>query len=263
MNDYPPMKTCYSCDKSQPLSCFHKKLGNKDGLDNRCKQCRKSISIEYYNKNFEKIQIRQSFYYKLNKEMVAKRHSIYAKNNPDKVKSYQEKWRDKNREKERERASLDRINNPDKARARTAEWRLKYPEKSKVSWTKSNYKKRQNPKFRLSSNMSRRIRETIKSKTKMGRHWEELVGYTTDQLINRLKKTIPKGYSWKDFLSGKLHVDHIIPVAVFNFETPEDLDFKRCWCLKNLQLLPAKENLVKNAKFKKPFQPSLLLKACD
>lgn len=28
------------------------------------------------------------------------------------------------------------------------------------------------------------------------------------------------------------------------------------WALKNLQLLPAKENMTKNAKLEKPFQPS-------
>ena len=45
----------------------------------------------------------------------------------------------------------------------------------------------------------------------------------------------------------------------FTYETPEDIDFKRCWALKNLQPLEAKENLRKQAKLDKPFQPSLLV----
>jgi len=37
------------------------------------------------------------------------------------------------------------------------------------------------------------------------------------------------------------------------------LDFRRCWSLDNLQLLPAKENIVKYTKIIKPFQTSLMI----
>ncbi len=69
---------------------------------------------------------------------------------------------------------------------------------------------------------------------------------------------MPDGYTWDDFLSGALHIDHETPVAVFNFTSPSDYDFKRCWALTNLRLLPALENLKKGAKLRIPFQPSLL-----
>ena len=92
---------------------------------------------------------------------------------------------------------------------------------------------------------------------KAGRHWETLVGYTVKDLMRRLKKTMPKGYNWNDYLEGKLHIDHKIPKSVFNFTKPEHIDFKRCWALKNLQLLSAKENLRKNNHLSKPFQPAL------
>ncbi|GAI61384.1 unnamed protein product, partial [marine sediment metagenome] len=35
------------------------------------------------------------------------------------------------------------------------------------------------------------------------------------------------------------------------------IDFKRCWALENLRLLPAKENMVKHNKLDRPFQPAL------
>ena len=60
--------------------------------------------------------------------------------------------------------------------------------------------------------MSSAIRKSLKS-NKEGRHWEGLVGYTLKDLIRRLKKTVPSGYTWQDFLEGKLHVDHIIPIS--------------------------------------------------
>lgn len=111
-------------------------------------------------------------------------------------------------------------------------------------------------KFKLSGNISRSIRRTLKI-YKKSKHWEELLGYTIVELKNHLQKTMPKGYTWNDFLQGKLHIDHKIPISVFNFTKPEHPDFKRCWALKNLRLLPDKENLVKHNKLIKPFQPSL------
>ena len=111
-------------------------------------------------------------------------------------------------------------------------------------------------KYNLNRRMKTAIGMSLKG-NKAGRHWEDLVGYTLINLIKRLKKTMPKGYTWQDFLEGKLHIDHIIPKNVFNFTKSEHIDFKRCWALNNLQLLPAKENLIKNDKLARPFQPAL------
>ena len=92
---------------------------------------------------------------------------------------------------------------------------------------------------------------------KNGRHWEILVGYTLNNLMKRLKKTVPKGCTWQDFLEGKLVIDHKIPKSIFNFSKSEHIDFKRCWALKNLQLLPAEENWKKSNKLEKAFQLGL------
>jgi len=113
-------------------------------------------------------------------------------------------------------------------------------------------------KVNLNDKISHAILKSLKG-NKAGRSWEELVGYTVEDLQKRLKKTMPKGYNWDDFLNGKLHIDHIIPKSVFQFESSNHPDFQRCWALKNLRLLPAKENLKKHAKHE-PFQPMLMLK---
>jgi len=94
---------------------------------------------------------------------------------------------------------------------------------------------------------------------KNGYHWEIFVDYTLSDLIKRLNNTMPEGYTWQDFLSGELHIDHIIPKSAFNFTRPEHTDFKRCWALSNLRLLPAKENRIKYNKLDRPFQPALKL----
>lgn len=93
---------------------------------------------------------------------------------------------------------------------------------------------------------------------KHGSRWESLVGYTTDQLKRHLERQFKDGMSWESFLKGEIHIDHIIPKSVFNFEKPEDDDFKRCWSLKNLQPLWAKDNIKKSNKLDKHFQPRLI-----
>jgi len=87
---------------------------------------------------------------------------------------------------------------------------------------------------------------SLKNHSKEGRSWCNLVGYNSETLKRSLQKTMPKGHSWQDFLNGKLHIDHIIPISVFNFTNPEHSDFKRCWALNNLQLLTASDNIKKS-----------------
>lgn len=111
-------------------------------------------------------------------------------------------------------------------------------------------------RFGLNRRISGGIYKSLKC-GKNGKRWENLVGYTLEDLIKQLKHTMPEGYTWHDFLEGKLHIDHKIPISAHNYTKPEHTDFKRCWALKNLRLLPAKENLIKSSKLDRPFQPSL------
>jgi len=148
------------------------------------------------------------------------------------------------------------------------QWRKNNPEKIKElhrRYSENNREKinrrhgnrlKKDIKFNLNHRMRYAIWDSLRG-NKNGRRWETLVGYDVFKLKNHLQKTMPKYYTWQDYLNGKLHIDHILPKSVFNFDCPEHPDFKRCWALKNLRLLPAKENLIKHNKLIKPFQPSL------
>ena len=118
-------------------------------------------------------------------------------------------------------------------------------------------RRRTDLKVALHDRMSNAIFYALR-REKAGRSWKTLVDYTLDELVARLNATMPAGYTWDDFLSGELHIDHEIPRAVFNYTSPEDHDFKRCWALSNLQLLPALDNIRKGARLTEPFQPSLI-----
>jgi hypothetical protein len=99
--------------------------------------------------------------------------------------------------------------------------------------------------------------DLISRGSKKSRPWLSSVGFSLAELEKRLNETMPEGYTWDDFLSGRLHIDHTTPRSAFNYETENDLDFARCWSLSNLQLLPAAENLAKSNRMSTPFQPSL------
>jgi len=122
-------------------------------------------------------------------------------------------------------------------------WRDKLSPEEVKNLTAFRARKRRlnNPDKRIHDRLSTLIRLSLKH-NKNGKSWEGLTGYTIEQLTQHLKKTIPDGYTWQDYIDGVLQLDHIIPRSAFHFVTVEDIDFKRCWALKNLQLLPSVEN---------------------
>lgn len=121
----------------------------------------------------------------------------------------------------------------------------------------SYHKRRKIPGERLKDSISRAINDSLKGK-KNGRHWEQLVGYTLDDLMKHLEAQFIEGMAWENFGKGdgKWHVDHILPQAVFGYADVLDIDFHRCWSLSNLRPMWEKDNMRKHAKIIKPFQPS-------
>jgi len=104
-----------------------------------------------------------------------------------------------------------------------------------------------NPKFRINASISSMIRRSLKNKKY--RHWESLVNYTLEDLMEYLESKFKDGMSWDNYGRIGWEIDHIIPVSSFNFTSYEDKEFKQCWSLENLQPLWAKENLSKGNKY--------------
>lgn len=168
--------------------------------------------------------------------------SLYAKKNREKRNILNKRWR---------------LANPEKAKISRDKWIKNNPQKWRDIQTKKNKRKRLTLKGKLCDRIATNLYYSLKG-NKNGRGWESILGYTYKQLNRHLTKTMPKGYTWDDYMMGKLHIDHKVPVKVFNFNKTDDIDFKKCWALKNLQLLPAIENIKKGAKLTKHFQPSLI-----
>lgn len=209
-----------------------------------CVICKAAQGSRWREDNLERHKDLQSRWYQENKEAHRSYGYAWSKANVKRRTAYSFKWRSKNRERVRRVKKL---------------WRDSNQERVSEHERRKNAKRRLLTKHVVASRMRGRMYDALRRTggSKDGKSWREYVPYGVDDLVSHLKRTMPAGYCWDDLLSGKLHVDHIIPVSAFNFTSPEDIDFQKCWTLKNLRLLPALENVRKGAKLEKPFQPSL------
>lgn len=215
-------------------------------------------SREYYVAHKDEFSLKSKTYRDLNKEEIAAKKKKYAKDNVEKLKEYKRNYYLRNKEKIKLKSQKWFNDNKEKHNKQCKEWAEKNHERRLEIIRNYNHKVRSTPKGNLSSTISKRINESLCKGMKAGRHWESLVNYTVDDLKNHIEKQFTSEMSWGNY-GSYWHIDHIIPIAAFNFEKPEDIDFKRCWSLDNLQPLEASKNMSKRDKVDVPFQPSLAI----
>ena len=194
-----------------------------------------------------------SFYKNKNKKADPDGYARWCK---DCMKKYCANWYSENREKLDVKNKEWRKQNPDKIRMIEKRYKEKDPIKWRNIFRKWEFRTyHNNLKYRLNQILSSNIRRSLKH-NKNGRKWEKLIGYTCEELMKHLEKQFTNGMSWNNY--GQWHIDHKIPISVFNFNKPEHIDFQRCWALSNLQPLWAKDNNEKRAKLNRSFQPSFI-----
>jgi len=252
---YKTSRECIECNKEYQQSEKHKEARRKYEQSEKVKEVKRN----YYQGNKEIISKKQRKYRQKNREKLNQNAAKYYHENKEKAKQYYQGNKEKQIKYSMEyyNKNKDKINKHKRLylQSKTGkEYLKKYREKNRNKLNEKIRKYRNNnKKYKLNANISRRINQSLKG-NKNHKHWESLVGYTIKQLIKHLKKTIPDGYIFDDITNGKLHIDHIIPISLFTFDSPDDLQFKICWSLENLQLLPAKENIQKKNKLIKDFQ---------
>ena len=235
------MKICKKCGKEKPLGDFYKNKGMKDGCVNKCKACDSAYwkarrtdpvtgAVIRKRKNEHQIHMYNTdSAYRLK---ILNQGKESAKRNRERVRKYHQEWNQRPEVKERTR-ELQRAlyaRNPVKAKERC----------------RKKYKKRMsNPVYRINNATHVGLSKSIKN-TKAGRKWQALVGYTLAELIDHLVLQFTEGMSLENY--GKWHIDHKIPCSFFVFDSPEDVEFRMCWRLENLQPLWAEDNMRKGNK---------------
>ena len=234
------IKQCSDCKLTKDVSAFYYRK-KKHYYEGRCQNCHALRMQEWRKENKERNRENNKRHYH------SKKHKI---------------WRDEYRKHPdilaKERAqTISYRSQPDNHEKRTEY--LNRPEvRERVNVLKK--KKRENIYIKLNERISGAINLSLR-KNKNGLHWESLVGYTLEDLKQHLENLFTQGMEWGNYKHSGWHIDHIIPVSRFNFESYDDLDFKRCWALSNLQPMWGRENMSKGNRLTEPFQPCLALGA--
>lgn len=140
----------------------------------------------------------------------------------------------------------EKIRATQKASDKKRKFNPEYLAKRKIYTRKQSAIRLKNPRGRLDHRMSQLVRGGLGKGIKGGRTWESLVGYSLADLAKHLERQFVKNMSWSNM--DKWHIDHILPKASFEYQSPADDAFKACWALSNLRPLWSGENISKGAK---------------
>lgn len=115
---------------------------------------------------------------------------------------------------------------------------------------KSYVKKYATPKGKLSNSVHGAVHRCLRNAGGMrGSRTFDLLEYTVEELMPSPESKFKPGMSRENH--GKWHIDHVRPIASYDFSSVDDPAFKECWSLANLQPLWAKENLSKGARYER------------
>lgn len=156
-------------------------------------------------------------------------------------------WQSSNKHKESANKKKYYQANKAKIINKVAQWVKNNPDKRKANALRHQRKLMSTARGRVDHRISVSIGLALRG-AKRGRRWETLVGYTLDDLYRHIESKFSRGMSWEKLLAGEIHIDHIIPKSRFDYASPDDLEFRRCWAIENLQPKLAIENLSKGSK---------------
>lgn len=267
-------KVCTKCGEEKALSEFSRDKYKKSGYKSCCLACDKISNLrwrasrpeypkEYRAANPQIFRDAVKRWRDRNPEKVKEIEANRAPRDPEQRRAYNQEYWVANKERLSEYNKAYYSDNAEAMRAYALAYREANPHVQKA-WIEANREhireqerqRRATPKGTIDGRMSSGIRQALVD-GKGGRSWEALVGYTLDDLMAHLESLFVDGMSWEN--RSEWHIDHIIPKSIFNYTSPEHIDFKRCWSLGNLQPLWAGDNVRKGAKYDLPFQPSLAL----
>lgn len=93
--------------------------------------------------------------------------------------------------------------------------------------------------FKIKCLMGSRLRSALRNKQKMGKTLD-LIGCSIPELETHIEKQFKPGMSWNNWRYKGWHIDHIIPISLFDLSNKEEL-LKACH-FTNLQPMWSEEN---------------------
>ena len=245
-------RQCRECGEEKLLIDFYYRK-DSETYRTECKECKRVKDRIYWLKNRENNKEKRKNYakgyYQKNKERLLKCHKEYNDNNKEKISEQKIEYGKKNKERILKYGKEYRKKNKEKISEQRKEYFKVYCKNNREKINANNNKHyKENFKFRLNRCVRSSVRDSLKLNniSKNGRHWEDLVGYTSQELIDYLEKLFLPGMTWDNY--EEWHLDHILPQSFFEYNSTDDVEFKYCWSLDNLQPLWAKDNIRKSDK---------------
>lgn len=266
-------KQCSKCKEAKLVGEFNKNKSSKDGLQFRCKACRKkyrevnkeAIAIkkkQHYEANKGAIAKKNKQRYEANKDTILKRNKLYRDDNKEAIAKKKKLYRDANKEAEAKRGKKYREANKEAL----AEYHKQYNKANKEAIAKKNkqyyqdnrdiiinrvkqhHNKRKDtdPVYRMVCSMRTRLSTILRRGSGKDETTMELVGCDLSRLKMHIEAQFTEGMSWDNYGKNGWHCDHIQPVASFDQSCPEQR--KQCWHYTNLQPLWWPDNIAKSDK---------------
>jgi hypothetical protein len=230
---------------------------------NKCKQEKEDCDFLYKNKITKYCQKCRDKHKIENKISRDKNIDRYRKSNKD----YMKRFRDGNKIEAYKRTNNWKNNNKEYIKNYNKKYKKKYYLENKEKLIKKsryydNRRKEIDPVYKLRRSISIDIWHALKKRNgQKGSSFLKYLDYTIKELKEHLESQFESWMNWGnqgiykivewddgDCSTWRWHIDHIIPQSALPYTSMEEENFKKCWTLKNLRPLSAKENLEKGCK---------------
>ena len=208
-------KVCCICDRLHHYSEYYSDKAATGGVSPICPNCHRIKRGIYRNDHREEHNISRREDYWKNREHILAR-TAEARKKPE-FQIWLKNW------------TQDYIKKPEVIERRRNRDRLR---------------NRTDQKHRVNKHFRENMRSSLLN-GKEGNSWETLVGYTINDLMEHLESQFKENMNWDNY-GVYWVIDHIVPIAKFQYRSFRDPHFKLCWSLINLQPLEAGLNLQKH-----------------
>lgn len=229
-------KLCLKCRKMLSVELFKASSRCSDGYQTRCMACAAKIAAEAKKKYQENVLHRDEV---LRKQRKKYHQDADFKKRKNRKRTETQKVRYHNDPEFKEKHNKKTVKNFMARYHKDPEFKKKHNRKTGVNFM-ARY--RNDPKVRVDTNIASQIRASL-ADGKGGKSWEDVVGYSLEELMEHLENLFTDGMSWGNY--GEWHIDHKVPRSWFAYESYEDPEFLACWCLANLKPMWGAENISK------------------
>lgn len=246
----------------------------KTRLPIRCKSCakkhacaRNKVYLQTYKRSEESIErkkVTSSNWGKLNRPRIREKEQQRAKDNPERLREKSRRWRAAHPDESRKRSRLWAQANSERNKTRSRLWREANPEKAKKSnnvnfaqysdrrRVRNSVRYNTDPHYNLIVKSRVRIRKCLSKYLKgmsVGARTIKLLGCSAKEFKIWIERQFSEGMSWDAVLDGRIHLDHVVPIAAYGPDEIEDAFF-----YVNVAPMWAKDNLRKGMRMPEPWE---------